>query len=215
MSPFAKKLPFPFTELHAAIVLLIFHFVGIVGMTSKYSSFFVALTPLNLVLSIFILLAFHPKYDSRFWLFSTITILTGIGVEWIGVHTGWLFGSYFYSGVFGWRIDGIPILIGINWLMLTIICGEIAQSIIKNKTLKTLTASFLMVVLDYLIEPVAIRYNFWQWTSITIPWTNYLTWFVISIPLQYFYHWSRRGNNPLAKWLFLVQVLFFIALQIK
>ena len=215
MSPFAKKMPFPFSELHAAIVLLIFHFVGIVGILSKYSSFFVALTPMNLLLSMFILLAFHPKYDSRFWIFSIVTILSGIGVEWIGVHTGWLFGSYSYSGVFGWRLDGIPVLIGLNWLMLTIISGEVLHLIIKNKALKIIASAALMVFIDYLIEPVAVKYNFWQWHTGFIPWTNYATWFAVSIPLQFLYSWSRRGNNPLAKWLILVQILFFIALQIK
>jgi len=215
VSPFAKKLPFSFTELHAAIVLLIFHFVGIVGISSEFSNFFVALTPINLLLSVFILMAFHPKYDSRFWFFSIVTILTGIGVEWIGVHTGWLFGSYSYSEVFGWKIDGIPILIGINWLMLTIICAEVVHPILKNKALKIISSALLMVFLDYLIEPVAVKYNFWQWHTGYIPWTNYLTWLIVSVPLQSLYSWSKRGNNPLAKWLILAQVLFFIALQIR
>jgi len=87
--------------------------------------------------------------------------------------------------------------------------------ILKNKALKIISSALLMVFLDYLIEPVAVKYNFWQWHTGYIPWTNYLTWLIVSVPLQSLYSWSKRGNNPLAKWLILAQVLFFIALQIR
>jgi bisanhydrobacterioruberin hydratase len=215
MSPFANKLPFKFSELHGALLLVIFHVVGLIGMSSSFVGTFIKLTPFNLILSLFVLLAFHPKYDKRFWLFSLTTVAIGIGVEWIGVHTGMLFGSYYYTSVFGYRLDGIPILIGINWLMLTIICGELASMFLKKKPLRILVGALLMLALDFIIEPVAIRYEFWVWQGDHIPWTNYLTWFIVGLPLQFVYQWSKMGNNLIAKWLFISQVLFFIGLQIK
>jgi uncharacterized membrane protein len=126
-----------------------------------------------------------------------------------------LFGSYYYTSVFGYRLDGIPILIGINWLMLTIICGELASMFLKKKPLRILVGALLMLALDFIIEPVAIRYEFWVWQGDHIPWTNYLTWFIVGLPLQFVYQWSKMGNNLIAKWLFISQVLFFIGLQIK
>lgn len=215
MSPFAKKLPFKFSELHGALVLLLFHTVGLVGMSSPYARYFVQLTPFNLILSLLVLLAFHPKYDTLFWVFAIITIGVGIGVEWIGVHTGMLFGTYYYTNVFGYRLDGIPLLIGVNWLMLTIICAELASKILKKQSLRIIIGALLMVALDVLIEPVAIRYGFWVWEANHVPWTNYFTWFIVALPLQFLYQWSRSGNNLIAKWLFISQVLFFVGLLIK
>jgi putative membrane protein len=215
MSPFAKKLPFKFGELQGATILLIFHIVGLIGMSSSYERYFTILTPFNLLLSLFVLLAFQPKYDNRFWVFALITTVVGIVVEWIGVHTGMLFGSYYYTSIFGVKLDGIPLLIGVNWLMLTIICAEFASRFLSKQSFRILAGALLMVAIDFLIEPVAIQFGFWVWEGNQVPWTNYLTWFIVALPLNFLYQWSRTGNNPIAKWLFISQVLFFIGLQIK
>jgi len=211
----AKKLPFRFTELHGALVLLIFHTVGIIGISSSYSRYFLALTPFHLILSCTILLLFQPSWNKKFLVFALVTYLTGMLVEWIGVHTGILFGDYAYGATLGTKFDGIPYLIGINWLMLTMICGDLARKIKLAKSFQVLLGAALMTGLDFIIEPVAVRYDFWHWTQGIIPLSNYLSWFLIAIPLQGLFHWAKSGNNQLAKWLFLSQLLFFIALNLK
>ncbi|MEX1190209.1 MAG: carotenoid biosynthesis protein [Bacteroidia bacterium] len=214
MSPFAKKLPFKFTELHGALILIIFHVVGIVGLSSSIRPYMIELTSFNLLLSLFVLLAFHPKYSPRFFVFAITSFLIGFGAEWLGVHTGYLFGDYAYGSVLGIKLDDIPLIIGVNWVMLSIVCGEIVSSFIHPKALRAILAALLMTGLDYLIEPVAINLGYWHWQSSEIPLSNYASWFIVALPLQFLYQWSRSGNNPLAKWLFLSQVLFFIALQV-
>ena len=42
--------------------------------------------------------------------------------EWIGVNYGWLFGSYVYGESLGFKIGGVPLLIGANWLLLALVC---------------------------------------------------------------------------------------------
>lgn len=214
MSSFAKKLPFRFAESHAAAVLLIFHIVGIIGLSGSFKSLILPLSSLNLLLSFSILLAFHPKYNMRFWVFAITSFFVGFAAEWIGVHTGWLFGNYAYGNALGYKLDDIPLIIGINWLMLSIACGELASSFLKKPFLKAIIGALIMTGLDYLIEPVAIQLGYWHWYGASIPLSNYLCWFIIALPLQILYQWSKSGNNPLAKWLFLSQVLFFIVLQI-
>jgi bisanhydrobacterioruberin hydratase len=214
MSPFAKKLPFKFRETHAAAVLLIFHAVGVIGLSSSFRSLILPLSSFNLLLSFSILLAFHPRYNLRFWIFAITSFIVGFGAEWIGVHTGWLFGNYDYGTALGWKLDGIPVIIGINWLMLSIVCGELSASFLKNNYVRAIIGAVIMTCLDYLIEPVAINLGYWHWFEANIPLSNYFGWFIIALPLQFLYQWSRSGNNPLAKWLFLSQVLFFIVLQI-
>jgi putative membrane protein len=210
----ARSKTFQFKELHAALVLIIFHFVGIIGLSGPWRSFFITLTSFNLLLSLFILLWFTPKFTGRFIVFSILSFVIGYGAEWIGVHTGYLFGDYSYGKALGLKLDEIPLMIGINWLMLTIGCGELAHKISKNIWVKMVIGAIFMTALDYLIEPVAIDLGFWHWNSIDIPLSNYLGWFFVSIPLQYLFQWSRNGNNPAAKWLILSQLLFFIALRV-
>jgi len=68
-----------------------------------------------------------------------------------------------------------------------------------------------MVGLDLLIEPVAIRLDFWQWSFNKIPVQNYLGWLVVSLVLQFYFINSKfLKNNLLAPLLFCLQLLFFL-----
>ncbi|MEZ5173770.1 MAG: hypothetical protein R2850_09765 [Bacteroidia bacterium] len=47
---------FRFRERDAAIILVVFHLVGLIGMSGSHRNWFVQLTPLNLLLSLSCLL---------------------------------------------------------------------------------------------------------------------------------------------------------------
>jgi putative membrane protein len=66
-----------------------------------------------------------------------------------------------------------------------------------------------MTGIDVLIEPVAVDLGFWSWQGGDIPWTNYLCWFVVSLPMQWICFSWHKENNLLAGWLLLMQLLFF------
>ena len=213
MSPFAKKLPFPFTPLHGAYVLLLFHAVGIAGMVSPWKSTFVQLTPFNLLLSATVLWAFQRKYDFKFWRFFLLCFATGFGAEWLGVHTALIFGHYSYGPVLGPMLDRVPIIIGLNWYLLAYITVDISSKIKTPLWVKVLLGALLMTAMDYLIEPVAIRLGFWFWHAGVIPWTNYLGWFVVALPLQWLGHKYPSGNNPVSLWLMIAMLFFFLTLH--
>jgi putative membrane protein len=213
MSPFAKKLPFPFTPLHGAYVLLLFHAVGIAGMVSPWKAFFVQLTPFNLLLSATVLLAFHRKYDLRFWSFLLVCFTTGFGAEWLGVHTALIFGHYSYGHVLGPMFDRVPLIIGLNWYLLAYITVDISSRLKAPLLLKVLLGAALMTAMDFLIEPVAIRLGYWNWHEGFIPWTNYLGWFLVALPLQWLGHKYPSGNNPESPWLMIAMLFFFLTLH--
>jgi putative membrane protein len=80
--------------------------------------------------------------------------------------------------------------------------------------MKALFAAILMVGLDYFIEPVAMKYDFWHWQNNVVPIQNFVAWFVLAFGLQvYFQKTAVYKNNPLAAWVFGVQAAFFIALN--
>ena len=69
-----------------------------------------------------------------------------------------------------------------------------------------------MVSIDYLIEPVAIKFDFWSWQKVDVPLQNYLSWFLVSFPLNLFLIKSKiLSENKLALLLLTLQVCFFIA----
>ena len=58
--------------------------------------------------------------------------LTGMITEILGVQWGWIFGNYQYGDALGYKVLGVPLLIGVNWALLTIITGAIAQQFYQN-----------------------------------------------------------------------------------
>lgn len=213
MSPFAKKLPFPFTPMHGAYVLLLFYAVGVAGIVSPWSAQFRFLTPYNLLLSACVLVAFHRKYDGKFWGFFISCVVLGFGSEWLGVHTAIIFGHYSYGSVLGFKLDKIPLVIGLNWYLLAYITTDLISRIKIPIWVKVILGAALMTGMDYLIEPVAIRLGFWYWHSGVIPLSNYVGWFIVSLPLQWIGHKYNSGNNPVAPWLFIAMLFFFLTLH--
>ena len=110
-----------------------------------------------------------------------------------------------------------PLMIGVNWVMLGYSAGVIANHLMgqAHSLLRGLFAALLMVALDVLIEPVAIRYGFWSWEGDVVPLRNYLGWFLVAFPLQsLFAFWLAEVRNKVAIALFILQILFFLILGI-
>jgi len=198
-----------------AIFLVVVHVSGVIGFHSMFADYFVALTPLNLLLSAFILLSGHQDFQPRFWLFCATCFLTGLVVELVGVQTGVLFGSYQYGATLGWKILDTPVIIGVNWFILVYSSGSVIHHLKLPLVVKAAISATIMVVLDYLIEPVAMKYDFWNWQNGIIPLQNYLMWFIVAFGLLLYFHKAQfKKDNQMAIVLLLVQAAFFGILNI-
>jgi uncharacterized membrane protein len=134
----------------------------------------------------------------------------------LGVHTGLIFGSYQYGPTLGLQLWQVPLLIGLNWLMLVYTTGHLLDLLRLPWLLKALLAAALMVGLDFFIEPVAVAFDFWSWQGGAIPVSNYAGWFGLSLLLQIYYQRAGfRKGNPVAPFVYLVQVLFFVGLYLS
>jgi putative membrane protein len=199
------------------IFIGIFYLVGIIGMSiGPYKSFFVGLSFFHLLLSFGILLIGRKKQSSALWLFIGIAFAIGMLVEWIGVHTGMLFGSYKYGAVLGPKVFDVPLIIGVNWAMLSIVSAALLASLKLNFWLEVVVSAFLMVFLDFLMEPVAIKLGFWNWKNGVIPFYNYVCWFAIALVIQLIYRkWRLNEANNVAVALFIYLTIFFTFLTIR
>ena len=195
-------------------VLVIFYMVGVVGLSlESYRSSFLELSFMNLALSFTLLLIGRNNHSKGFYTFAFFAFTIGMTVEWIGVHTGLLFGDYFYGENLGFKIVEVPFIIGINWLMLTMISASVAQYAKFHWLIKSVLAALLMLVLDLLIEPVAIKSDYWTWNG-EIPISNFVTWFIIALVLQLVYFkFKLAEKNKVAVSLYFLQFLFFLILN--
>ena len=206
----------PDKYLFVLVILFVFYTVGIVGLSLGFSqAYFLQLTPFNLILTLGILIWSNGDYRFRFWLAAMLAFLIGFFVEVAGVHTGVLFGSYRYGQPLGLKLFDVPLMIGVNWFILAFGALGTARFITRKFWLQWILASALMVLLDFFIEPVAIRLDFWSWEGGVVPPRNYLMWFITSLVVQIaIWLAGPKVDRKIAAIILAVQALFFISLNI-
>jgi len=202
------------SERWIRIILLILYIVGAVGMlTPSTRTWFVELSALNLAISFAALIASRKTNRTIFLVFLSIAFAIGITVELIGVHTSYLFGSYYYGDSLGWKWFGVPLIIGLNWGILTVTSAAVIHRLQFNKHIEAILSAILMVVFDYILEPVAVKLDYWHWTDGNIPVYNFICWLGVSYILQLIYQRLKLTEvNKVAESLFLMMFIFFTLL---
>jgi putative membrane protein len=222
----------------AVFIALLFHVSGFIGMAfTQHKNWFVQSTALNLIIMFGLLVWVQPQKTKWFYVFFSICFLVGVGVEIIGVNTSLLFGNYTYGNVLGLKILGVPLLIGVQWFVTIFCSASIIQQIqvwVENRVTKETgnavnfnnykTIQYLSLVIDgaliatffdFVLEPVAQKLEYWTWANYKIPSYNYICWFIVSALLLFVYKLLPfKKINQFALHLFIIQVLFFLALRI-
>lgn len=197
--------------------VLLFHAVGLAGfLNPAWRELFIALVPFHLLLMFALMLISQQNYNRQFFVFVLLMYLAGFGIEFLGVHTGLIFGEYQYGATLGVKLAEIPLLIGLNWVLLVYSVGTSMHYLgLKNSLNGAILGAVVLVLLDLLIEPVAIRFDYWSWENGTIPLQNYLAWFVFSLAaILFFNRFKFDKTNPVAIVLLAAQFMFFIALNL-
>ena len=196
-------------------VIWLFHISGILGILYGNSEWFISATPLNLSIN-FVLLLINCNGHKWFFPMVVLGFLTGMITEILGIQWGWIFGDYQYGDALGLKFFGVPLLIGVNWALLTIITGAIAQQFYQNFFMRTVIGVGLMIFLDLLIEPIAPVLDFWVFDWGEAPLQNYIGLTAVALFLQSIFHYFRvsvQGWFP--HQLYLLQIIFFTILLIK
>lgn len=209
-----KYLEKPYLISYKPIIflLLLMHFTGFIGMKLKFSqAYFEFLTPFNLISASALLFIFHSNWTKNFILWCIFVAFSGFFIEVLGVYTQIIFGKYAYGKTLGIKFLDVPLLISLNWLMLTYIFCASLDFLDLPKLLKITFAALGMTLLDVLIEPMAIRHDLWHWFGQAIPLQNYVAWFIFSWLFSFlFFLIPFRKKNIVALGLLASQVMFFV-----
>ena len=205
------KYQIPLNKQRLAVqTIWLFHISGIIGISLGFFDFFVPKTPLNLLVAFGLLIWVFPLNSTKKLTLTALFFTVGMFVEWLGVNYGVLFGTYAYGENLGLKIDGVPLLIGVNWAMLVLITGAIANECKVAKPLKVLIGASLMVLLDFLLELSAPIFDFWEFEGNMVPLENYVTWFIIAAILHTVFQVAKlQGNSRFCFHLYGCQFLFF------
>jgi len=199
----------------AKTVIVLWYLVGIVGfMIRPLAPLFQMLTPYGILAAGALLMYFHEPKNLKNWLIFSGIALIGFLIEVIGVNYQLLFGFYKYGNSLGIKLWNTPLAIGINWLIL-IYCVTSWAKPIRDTWHFPIVGAAVLVTFDWLMEPVAIATDMWGWAFNVIPHKNYIDWFLISGVLILAIRILKvEIRNHIANILFLMQLLFFLALNI-
>ena len=160
------------------------HLSAIIGVYLGYADWFMSKTSWNLLLMGLLLVLNYPIRTPKSVAVASFIIAFSFFAEWIGVTTAFPFGEYSYGDNLGVKLDGVPLVIGFNWLYLSLGFATIAEFISENKWIRITLASLFMVALDLVIEPVAKQMDYWEFVLDPVPIANYVGWFALSYMVQ-------------------------------
>ena len=216
----------------ALFLALLFHVCGLIGILfTSYKNWFIKSTPFTLLLMALLLVLTHTPKNKKFFIFLFVTCAIGFSAEVVGANTGLLFGKYNYGDLLGIKFLNVPLVIAVNWFNIIYCAGMITQSyeqfMIRKMEEQEMSIShrlqvtsfvvdavLLVLLFDWIMEPVASKLGYWQWKNTDVPSYNYFTWAVISIILfVVFRKLNKHSRNIFAINLFIIQLLFCLALR--
>ncbi|MBA2406895.1 MAG: carotenoid biosynthesis protein [Chitinophagales bacterium] len=204
------------TQLTGSIILLIIvHLFIIVSLLINNQAILHQFFPISTLCFLILLFAFHKQWSLRNALTMMAIVLAGFLIELIAVNTGNIFGVFQYGASMGVKINGIPLITGIQWLLLVYITHLTVIKIGITRPWIELTGAGLMTAMDYLIEPVAAKFNLWQWENDYIPMQNFVAWFYISFFMHFYINRVKPvSNNKIAIPTFIILIIFYVILNI-
>ncbi len=197
-------------------LLAVIYLVGIVTALIGHTDALMQLTPYNLVFATGLILYNAEGMNKVYLKWFLLVAVAGYLIELLGIITGIIFGIYAYGEGLGIKLFDVPLIIGINWAVLVFASAAILNKLKLSIWLKAAIAATMMVAYDILLEPVAIRFDFWNWEGGSIPLQNYIAWWLIAyVMLLGVLRYVKNLQNKIALYVVLVQSLFFAILILK
>ncbi len=206
------------------IKIILLYFFLITGGLWQILGFFtetmkILASPIIIVISV---LCFWESLEfqnskSKFINWSILVVTLSFLVEFVGVKSGLIFGAYDYGEILQPQISNVPIAIGFAWLLMLLSSVAIWQKLneklkIKNIFLISIFVSVLMVIFDFFMEPAAIKLNYWTWEAVSVPFQNYLAWFLISyffLILGFYFKIFEKEQSRFVFHTFFAQLIYF------
>ena len=199
-------------------IIWLVHISGFMGILFYDLDFFAGFTYVNLLL-MSIILFLNLKLESNYHILSILSIfLIGMITESLGVNYGLIFGDYEYGNNLGFKLFGVPYLIGVNWIILTAISANIASFLTKNRSvvLTIIIGTLLMLAMDFVMEPIAPKLDMWRFKNLIVPPSNYVGWLFVGLFTQTLYNlYFREKEIIVSTNLYLAFFFFFGCLNLK
>ncbi|PPK66148.1 carotenoid biosynthesis protein [Actinokineospora auranticolor] len=132
----------------------------------------------------------------------------GLLAEAVGVHTGFPFGEYRYTGTLGPQLLGVPVLVPLAWIMMcwpALLVGR-ALAAGRARWAVVVVGAWALASWDVFLDPQMVDAGHWVWTRpepvlpgvVGVPLTNYAGWFAVALVMVGLLHrWTPPDSSPL------------------
>lgn len=199
-----------FIRYLSIFLIWLFSISGIIGfLTPEYTDWFLSMTPFNLLLTFVIILVNIEKFKIQILIAVAIPFLLGFITEGLGVNYGLIFGSYAYGENLGIKFWGVPLMICVNWALLTMASADVAKLFAKNIVVTSLIGAAIMTGLDVVLEVSAPRFDYWEFENGIVPLQNYLGWFATAFVAHLGYQSFKIETNKVISLNVLISIVVF------
>ena len=132
-------------------------------------------------------------------------------IEEIGVHTGIVFGRYYFTPIMGPKLDVIPIAIICFWVSLSYIAWVVTNLLIDDSPtpirhtpymiiFRAIVGALIITTFDIIADPFAVANGWWVWLDggafFGVPIHNYVGWFIVAF-VSYLVHGYQLRREQL------------------
>jgi uncharacterized membrane protein len=119
----------------------------------------------------------------------------GLLAETIGVHTGFPFGDYRYTGTLGLEVAGVPVVVALAWVMMcwpALLVGRSLAARLRGDRpawLVVVIGAWALAAWDVFLDPQMVDAGHWVWSDPRpalpgvdgVPLTNYAGWLLVAV----------------------------------
>lgn len=204
------------TKFYSAIaILIILHLGWTIGYSfPKTLDLFKSTTPFLIAVSCIVVFSFHRQWNKDFLIFMIGTFLLVNIIALTIQHTDFIIGPFNFGNTLGTQLFEVPLIYWVLWLNIVYCVGSLTRKLRVMRLFKAFIGAVVVLILDIAIEPVAVKFDFWNWETPGIPYVEYIYWFLLSFILLAGFHLGRYHKiNKLAPVFYIITLIFFAYLN--
>lgn len=177
-------------------IAVVFPVIGAVALLASEYGLLpepLAYNPLLLLVGVLVmrsplLVALAPLVNRR-----AAALLAGLavytyGIEYVGLTTGWPYGSFVYLQDIGPTVEGVPVALPL--LFVPLVLNAVLLSVLllgglgRSRLLRVALALGTLLLIDLVLDPAAVAIGFWEYESggyYGVPLSNYAGWLLSGV----------------------------------
>ena len=171
-------------------ISVIFPLVGALGFIASAEDFlpaYLAFSPFmilfgTIVMRLPLISGLKPLINRKSGLVLFLLILYAYGIEYVGLKTGWPYGSFEYLVELGPMIEGVPVGLPLFFIPLALNSYLLVNLFeVENFAKRFLYTLGLIILVDLVLDPAAVSLGIWSYGGgffYGVPLSNFLGWII-------------------------------------